>query len=112
MRSLKLQFIQLLDSDNKYKLAANPTQLLRTDRVEKEMVDKTEISNAVTIKSDSADRVAFDLMKLIADAENQEGGYFAENQRNRSYWIKLYEQSKKIVKSNFSAEDVIALKKD
>ena len=76
------------------------------------MVDKTEIANAVTIKSDSADRVAFDLMRLIANAENQDGGYFSEKQRDRSYWIKLYEQSKRIVKGSFSAEDVIAFKKD
>ena len=76
------------------------------------MSGKMEISNAVTIKSDSADRVAFDLMKLIAEAENKSAGIFSENQTDRSYWIKLYAQSRRIVKGSSSAEDVIAMKKD
>lgn len=72
-----------------------PDAVLRTDREEKIM---TEV---VQVKDNSEDRVAYDLMVLIANNERGVGTdkntTLCEAQKNREYWLKLYYQSRKVV---------------
>jgi len=65
------------------------------------MNERTYITNPIQIKDNSKERVAFDLMEKIA---NYERGSTAnaikevvEAQQSREYWLKLYNQSSKVV---------------
>lgn len=49
------------------------------------MADNVSVSGPVRIQSDSKERVAFDLAKLIADSEYTQG-----QKRSREYWLTLY----------------------
>lgn len=49
------------------------------------MADETRISGPVSIKTDSASRVAYDLMIFIG---NNESG----DKAHRDYWLSLYRQ--------------------
>ena len=53
--------------------AANPTQSLRADRVERKMSDSITVTRPIEIKDNSVERVAFDLMSRIAEAERVTG---------------------------------------
>lgn len=60
------------------------------------MVDKTEISNLIQIKDNSIERVALDLMEKIGISE-MHNGKLKNEQKNRSYWLKLYNQCHRVV---------------
>lgn len=64
------------------------------------MVDKTEISNPIEIKDNSVERVALDLMSKIAKAEGYINGTYTPEQKNRDYWLKLYNQCHRVVYSH------------
>jgi len=57
------------------------------------MADKIDINNPVTIESDSKERVAFDLTKLI----DSYSGLKAD-QKDKKYWLGLYRQCFKATK--------------
>ena len=61
------------------------------------MVDKTEISKPIEIKDNSVERVAFDLMQKIVDAEISFGKGNYLKPTPREYFLKLYNQSHKVV---------------
>ncbi|KKW80401.1 hypothetical protein AAV97_05135 [Acinetobacter sp. Ag2] len=61
------------------------------------MVDKTEISKPIEIKDNSVERVAFDLMQKIVDAEISHGKGDYLKPTPREYFLKLYNQSHKVV---------------
>jgi len=50
------------------------------------MTEKVSVSGPVTIQSDSASRVALDLMQHIAAWETVQDA----EKRTRDYWVKLY----------------------
>jgi|SaaInl8_200m_RNA_FD_contig_81_410074_length_1634_multi_3_in_0_out_0_2 hypothetical protein len=52
------------------------------------MAEDTKITNPVEIKSNSKERVAFDLMKHISLKEKRQG----DNQQDRKHWLTLYSQ--------------------
>jgi len=54
------------------------------------MADQTSVSGTVKIDNDSADRVAFDLMKQIAMHEAK-----TTAKDGRDYWLTLYWQCRK-----------------
>lgn len=58
------------------------------------MADSTSISSPVTIQPDAKQRVALDLMKIIA---NNEGGAAKDK---REYWLKLYRQCYMVTDGN------------
>jgi hypothetical protein len=58
------------------------------------MADDMRISSPVSIKTDSASRVAYDLMRFIG--ENVESG----DRSNREYWLTLYRQCYKATHGN------------
>lgn len=61
------------------------------------MSDKTEIKNPIQIKDNSIERVAFDLMQKIVDAEisREKDDYLKPTPRE--YFLKLYNQCHKVV---------------
>ena len=61
------------------------------------MADDVRVTSPVAIQSESKSRVAFDLMKWIANYES------AQDTANRDYWLKLYNQC-------YKAADGISLK--
>lgn len=61
------------------------------------MNDKVKIDTPIEIKDNSKERVAFDLMVKIAQAENKTAAAFSEPQRNRLYWLRLYNQCHRLV---------------
>ena len=54
------------------------------------MSDKTEIKNPIQIKDNSTERVAFDLMQKIVDAEISYGKGDYLKPTPREYFLKLY----------------------
>lgn len=65
------------------------------------MNDRTQITNPIEIKDNSKERVAYDLMEKIASYERSSGASLVQEvvlkQRSRAYWLKLYNQSYKVV---------------
>lgn len=61
------------------------------------MSDKTEIKNPIQIKDNSIERVAFDLMQKIVDAEISRGKDDYLKPTPREYFFKLYNQSLRVV---------------
>ena len=61
------------------------------------MSDKTEIKNPIQIKDNSIERVAFDLMQKIVDAEISRGKDDYLKPTPREYFFKLYNQCHKVV---------------
>lgn len=65
------------------------------------MSDNIKIEGPVDIKDNSSERVAYDLMKEIA---NNEGGYGASDDRlnsnPRHYYLNLYSQCLKVVRGH------------
>jgi hypothetical protein len=59
------------------------------------------MTEVVQMKDNSEDRVAYDLMVLIANHERGVGTNknitISDAQKNRDYWLKLYYQSRKVV---------------
>ncbi|MFW5328808.1 hypothetical protein [Hydrogenophaga sp. ZJX-1] len=53
------------------------------------MAEKMSVSGPVTVRSDSKERVAYDLMNLIAGYEH------SPNMHDRNYWLTLYRQCQK-----------------
>lgn len=51
------------------------------------MSTDTRITGPIDIKTDSAERVAYDLMNKIAQFETVK-----DDAKNREYWLKLYAQ--------------------
>ena len=74
------------------------------------MVDKTEISKPIEIKDNSVERVAFDLMQKIVDAEISYGKGDYLKPTPREYFLKLYNQSHKVVSR--TSVDIDLLLKD
>lgn len=70
------------------------------------MSEKMEIKNPIEIKDNSVERVAFDLMEKIAQAEHAKQDNFREP-NSREYYLKLYKQCHKIVSGSVNIEDVI-----
>lgn len=70
---------------------------MTTDRGEKKMVDKTEISKPIEIKDNSIERVAYDLMVLISNEETFYGKSKSKDENPREYYLKLYNQCHKTV---------------
>ena len=71
------------------------------------MVDKTEITNPIQVKDNSIERVAFDLMEKIAQAEHAKQDKFREP-NSREYYLKLYNQCHKIVSwSGVDVKDIL-----
>ena len=71
------------------------------------MVDKTEITNAIQIKDNSIERVSFDLMEKIAQAEHAKQDNFREP-NSREYYLKLYNQCHKVVsRSGVDIKDIL-----
>jgi hypothetical protein len=67
------------------------------------MVDKTEISKPIEIKDNSVERVALDLMEIIASVERtRSDNYLKPN--TREYFLKLYNQCHRVV--GYSSIDV------
>lgn len=64
------------------------------------MSDSLRVSGPVEVKSDSADRVAFDLMVKIANYEE------GQNTASRDYWLTLFYQCKKATYSS-SLESIL-----
>ncbi|WP_151791767.1 hypothetical protein [Acinetobacter soli] len=72
------------------------------------MVDKTEISKPIEIKDNSVERVAFDLMSRIAEAERVTGKDEGKKDNPREYYLKLYNQCHKVVSwSGVNVKDVL-----
>ncbi|MCH7381296.1 hypothetical protein [Acinetobacter higginsii] len=61
------------------------------------MVDKTEISKPIEIKDNSLERVAFDLMDKISQAETYYNNDKFKQENPREYYLKLYNQCHKTV---------------
>jgi len=78
------------------------------------MNDRTQITNPIEIKDNSKERVAFDLMDKIASFERGSGPSLIrdvmEKQRSREYWLKLYNQSYKVI--DYPDIDIDKLLKD
>ncbi|MDS7693871.1 hypothetical protein N7562_06695 [Acinetobacter soli] len=72
------------------------------------MVDKTEISKPIEIKDNSVERVTFDLMSRIAEAERVTGKDEGKKDNPREYYLKLYNQCHKVVSwSGVNVKDVL-----
>ena len=67
------------------------------------MAEDTKITNPVEIKDNSKERVAFDLMNVIASDEYD--GSRTE-QKNRKYWLSLYCQCLKAT-SGYPLESIL-----
>jgi|GEM_PF-806372 len=78
------------------------------------MSNNTTVSGPIEIKDNSKERVAFDLMEKIATYERGSASLpikeVIEKQRSREYWLKLYNQSYKVV--DYSGIDIDKLLKD
>lgn len=74
------------------------------------MSDKTEIKNPIQIKDNSIERVAFDLMQKIVDAEISHGEDDYLKPTPREYYLKLYNQCHKTVSR--TSVDIDLLLKD
>ena len=71
------------------------------------MVDSLNINGPVEIKDNSKERVAFDLMLRISNAENPSAVKFSKEQQTRLYWLKLYNQCIKVVsKPSLTSDDI------
>lgn len=75
------------------------------------MAENLKLSSPVEIKDNSKERVAFDLMQQIADAETRGFTSFDQiytDQKSRVYWLRLYSQCLKIVNAtSWTAEEAI-----
>lgn len=81
------------------------TQLF--EQAEKNMVDKTEITKPIEIKDNSIERIAFDLMVKIAQAEHSRDEDFGKPS-SREYYLKLFNQCHKVVSySNIDVDDLL-----
>jgi hypothetical protein len=67
------------------------------------MAEKNSVEEPVNIVSDSPQRVAFDLMKHIA---NQEIRSAPAEQRDRAYWLTLFYQCMAVSKNKTSPLDL------
>lgn len=59
------------------------------------MADKIEVTSPVTIESDSKERVALELLKIIDSYSNIKG-----DQKDKKYWLTLYSQCYKATKGH------------
>ena len=70
--------------------------------------DEIVVKEAIEIKNNSKERVAFDLMLKIADLEFSTAAERSKQQQNRVYWLRLYDQCKRIVgDGSYTAESAM-----
>lgn len=71
--------------------------------------DEIIVKEAIEIKDNSEARVAYDLMVLIADKEFSTVAERSKQQQNRLYWLRLYDQCRRMVTSDnrYTAEGAI-----
>lgn len=61
------------------------------------MAEKVSVSGPIAVRSDSSDRVAFDLMDRIAAWENAP----EDKKRTREYWLTLFFQCKEATRGGY-----------
>ncbi|WP_291370608.1 MULTISPECIES: hypothetical protein [unclassified Acinetobacter] len=71
------------------------------------MSDSITVTRPIEIKDNSVERVAFDLMSRIAEAEKIKGKDEGKKDNPREYYLKLYNQCHKVV--SWSGVDVKAI---
>lgn len=72
------------------------------------MSDSITVSRPIEIKDNSVERVAFDLMSIIAEAERVTGKNEGKKDNPREYYLKLYNQCHKVVGwSGVDVKDVL-----
>lgn len=71
--------------------------------------DEIIVKEAIEIKDNSEARVAYDLMMLIADKEFATVAERSKQQHDRIYWLRLYDQCRRMVTSDnrYTAEGAI-----
>ena len=70
------------------------------------MSDSITVTKPIEIKDNSIERVAFDLMEKIAQAEHAKQDNFREP-NSREYYLTLYRQCHKIVSGRVDVKDII-----
>lgn len=72
------------------------------------MSDNITVSRPIEIKDNSVERVAFDLMTRIAEAEKILGKDEGKKSNPREYYLKLYNQCHKVVGwSGVNVKDIL-----
>ncbi|MBC7752475.1 MAG: hypothetical protein H7Z73_12330 [Candidatus Saccharibacteria bacterium] len=60
----------------------------------------TKIQGAVDVQQKSTEHAALELTRLIASAERKGSSSYPEEQQTRAYWLKLYSETLKVVRTS------------